>query len=173
MATTANMRNTHLTSSRLLLSFLLAATLLAAGCGQTGDPHTEHAHVDRNKLTVVFSAALDHTQKPASGLFTVTVDGRHAPVESVTVKENTVDLRLRDSVRHDDQVQLSFFNTDKADTQLRAADQTPVSDFAGLYATNNTVDWFLVTVIMVSFVVGLLLVCFFMRDRLLRMPQHG
>ena len=175
------MSNASSAYSRLLLVFLLVGALLGSGCGQTGHTDTEttgdiramNASVDRNKLTVAFSAALDQTQNPASELFTVAVNGVTAPVKTVTVKESTVDLRLRDSVRHDDQVQLSFVNADTADIQLLTVDQTPVSDFAGLYATNNTVHWYLVTVVMMSFIVGILLVCFLTQDRLFRTPQHS
>ena len=178
---TADMSDIHATTSRLLLVFLLAGTLLGSGCGQTGHTDTEttgdiravHTSVDRNKLTVTFSSALDQTQKPASELFTVAVNGVTAPIKTVTVKEHTVDLQLRDTVRHDDQAQLSFVNTDTADTQLRTVEQVPVSDFAGLAATNNTVHWYLVTVVMMSFVVGILLVCFLTQDRLFRTPQHS
>ena len=152
------MYNTKATPSRLLLllGFLLAAVMLGSGCERSepselpGDPHAMHASVNRSKITVEFAAALDQTQQPIPELFTVAVNGVTAPIKTVTVKENTVDLQLRDTVGHDDQVQLSFVNTDTADTLLRTVEQVPINDFAGLGATNNTTNrlWYLLIPVM-------------------------
>ena len=140
------MYNTKATSNRflLLLGFLLAAVMLSSGCQAsqrplpTGDPDVINAVANRSKVTVEFAAALNQTQKPTPELFTVEVDGRSVPVKSATVKENIVVLRLQDSVSHNDHVQVSFVNTDTADIQLQTVAQTPIHDFTGLGADNNT-----------------------------------
>ena len=142
---TVNMNNTHSTSSRLLLGFLLAAVLLGAGCAQTGqakhgEPRVVHASARDNTMTVEFTDALDQTQNPAPEQFAVEIDGAPVTVNTVTVKGDAVVLQLRRWVSHDEQVQISFTNTDTAGMQLRTVDQTPINDFAGLGATTNTTN---------------------------------
>ena len=146
----------------LLFGFLIAvAVLLASGCNPpdkpalTGEPHAQRASVKDGKVIVEFAAVLDRSTTPAPEQFTVTVAGDtvSVPVRSVTVGEpyeikngygkvtvgeNAVTLRLYSPVHYTDQVAVGFSNTDTADTQLRTAIQTPVSDFAGLVAHNST-----------------------------------
>ena len=145
---TADLRSTYTTSIRLLLGFLLAAIFLGAGCAQTaqtgqakhGEPRVVHASARNNITTVEFSDALDQTQNPAPELFAVEIDGAPVTVNTVTVKGDAVVLQLRRWISHDEQVQISFTNTDTADMQLRTVDQTPINDFAGLGATTNTTN---------------------------------